>query len=404
MKVLISIAWRNIWRNKLRSMVIISAVAAGLVGGVFILSFTWGMHSQRIEQAIRLEVGHIQIHHPQFKEDPQVYYGISPEPVKYLDTLSSIAAYAPRIVVSAMISSARGNSGVRVNGIVYEKENKVSQFESKLIEGSIQKNYRRLPPIYISEAVAQKLKVTMRKKVVLTFQDVNHEIVNAAFRVRGIFKTNNSAWDKQNVFVPLEALQAPTGSRQINEVAILLHDDRDIGAVQGLLQSLFRGYLVETWSEIMPELKLAIDSFNQVMYILMFIILLTLAFGIINTMLMAVLERTREIGMLMAVGMNKGKIFFMIMTESLCLSLLGAPMGLLGAYLLIAYLSHTGIDLSAYAHGLSSFGYEAVVYPAMQPSFYRDIGIEVFIVALLSSIYPAYKAIRLSPLEAIRKV
>ena len=169
-------------------------------------------------------------------------------------------------------------------------------------------------------------------------------------------------------------------------------------------QAAWPGLMVESWRDIVPEIAVIVDMFDQLMSIFMLIIMLSLAFGIINTMLMAIMERTREIGMLMAIGMNKTKIFFMIAYETVYLALIGGPTGLLLGYLTIRFFSTRGIDLASFSKALAGYGISNMVYPEMAAHNYYDIFLEVIFVALLASIYPAYKALKLNPVEAIRKI
>ena len=139
-------------------------------------------------------------------------------------------------------------------------------------------------------------------------------------------------------------------------------------------------------------------------WVLLFIIMIGLAFGIINSMLMAVLERFKELGMLMAVGMNKVRVFTMIVIETVFLSIVGGPLGLIGGYITINLLAKTGIDLSNYSAALKEYGYSSVLYPFVEPSAYLQIAIGVVITALLAALYPAYKAVKLKPIEALHKI
>jgi ABC-type lipoprotein release transport system permease subunit len=403
MNTILKIAWRNIWRNKARSMVIILAMAIGLVSGIFILALNWGLSIQRVNKAIETETSHLQIHHPKFREDFDPKYNFKLD-TTILASNNLIKDFAPRSLVYGMINSANGAAGVKINGVDFNKENKVTRFKDKLKEGKIAKQYKRTPPVYISKATAEKLKVHLRSKIVITFQDVNNQMVSAAFKVSGIFKTTNSMWDKSNVFVPINALQKLIGTTNYQEIAVLLKNNNNLDIVKSQLQQQFPALKIETWKELMPEMKMMVESFDQMMNIIIFIILLTLAFGLVNTMLMAILERTRELGMLMAVGMNKKKVFIMIMTESLFLSLIGVPFGLFASWLIIKMFQTTGIDLSFYAKGMETWGFESVVYPKMELEFYVQITLQVVVIMFLASIYPAYKALKLKPVEALRKI
>jgi putative ABC transport system permease protein len=183
-----------------------------------------------------------------------------------------------------------------------------------------------------------------------------------------------------------------------------LNNNEDQTAVKPELQKIFKGQLLRDWMQLSPELDLIINSFNLYMYIFIGIILLALSFGIINTMLMSVLERVRELGMLMAIGMNKPRIFFMIILETILLSLAGSPLGFLISYLTIYYFGVHGLDLSVFSEGLSSFGYASIIYTELDPDFYFKIYFMTLFAALFASLFPAYKALRLKPVDAIRKI
>lgn len=193
-------------------------------------------------------------------------------------------------------------------------------------------------------------------------------------------------------------------SLSYHEMAILLNDGNDQNAMKVELKNKFPGLFVQDWMDLSPELDLMINSFNLYMYIFIGIILLALCFGIINTMLMAVLERVREFGMLMAIGMNKPRLFFMILLETVLLSLAGSPIGFFFSYLSINYFGVHGIDLSMFSEGLSSYGYSTLIHPELSVSYYFQIYAMTFIAALLASLIPAFKALRLKPIEAIRKI
>ncbi len=216
----------------------------------------------------------------------------------------------------------------------------------------------------LSLQLAKKLNVKLRSKVVLTLQDAGRNIVSGAYRIAGIFKTNNNIYDEGNIFIRNSDLQKMLGIGDgIHEIAVVLRQNEQLDTLLSKYRATNPNLLFESWKELMPEIQFMIDAFQQMMEIILFIILLTLGFGLVNIMLMAVLERVREIGILMAIGMNKLKIFWMIMLETFFLSLVGGPAGILLGYLTVQLLGHSGINLSFYAEGLSTFGYGNLVYP-----------------------------------------
>ncbi|MEM9983744.1 MAG: FtsX-like permease family protein, partial [Bacteroidota bacterium] len=213
----------------------------------------------------------------------------------------------------------------------------------------------------------------------------------------------NSKFDEGNVYVRLADLQklAKVGAG-IHEIAVVLDDIEQVDATAAAFTT--DQVMAETWADLAPDLRLISESFQVSMYIFIGIILLALAFGIVNTMLMAVLERTRELGMLMAVGMNRGRVFLMIMLETIFLVTVGGPLGLAVGYLLVSILGSIGIDMGSFSDAMSQFGMSSTVRPHLAGEYYFQIAIMVAVTALLSAIYPALRALKLKPVEAIRSV
>ncbi|MCA1758915.1 MAG: FtsX-like permease family protein, partial [Bacteroidales bacterium] len=210
--------------------------------------------------------------------------------------------------------------------------------------------------------------------------------------------------DESTLFVKFEDLQAQLGMEEntAHEIAVLLDNGNEAAAVKPSVQKIAGNYDVQTWKELSPEMSLLTDSMDQYMYIFILIILLALCFGIINTMLMAVLERVKEIGMLMAVGMNKRRIFFMIILESVLLTLSGGILGMLIGSVVTKFFETRPINLAMFAEGLESYGFAAQVYTSLQGETLVTIGILVIITGVLSAVWPARKALKLNPAEATR--
>ncbi len=241
-------------------------------------------------------------------------------------------------------------------------------------------------------------------KIILSFLDMNNNQTGAAFRVSGIYRTNNDMFESLSVFVPMNELRELTGMKEgtyHRVIARLDNNDLTDEVTPGLRESL-SGFEVLNWKEIQPDLAMMADMMQQIYGIFMAIILAALAFGIVNTMLMAVLERTREIGMLAAIGMNRRKIFSMIMLESIFLSIVGGIMGMAVSGIVIAATAKNGINLVKYSEGMEAFGYTAHLFPTIDVQFFITTTILIVLTGILSSIYPARKALKLNPVEAIR--
>lgn len=404
--MLIKIAWRNVWRNKVRSLIVIMSLAIGLFAGVFYTAFSWGMIEEHIESNISENLSHIQIHRQDYdKTQPNNFFiADGKQLLENVSENKNIKAVTGRSLVTGMVSSANAGSGVFVSGIIPEKEIAVTGLDSKVIEGDFFEGIK-INPVLIGKKLAEKLKVGVKNKIVLTFQDANGEITAGAFRVVGIYKSRNSKMDEMNVYVKMEDINRLMGfENELNEVAVLLNNSEQLDEVKKELIPVAPGMKVETWKELSSELEYMVSMFSQYIYIFITIILLALTFGIVNTMLMTVLERVRELGMLMSIGLNKSKLFLMIVLETIFLAVVGGPLGILIAHLFILYYGNVGVDLSQFSEAFEQLGYSSIIYPKVVWNYYIEIGGMAMLAAVFAAIYPAYKALQLNPSEAIRKI
>ncbi len=403
--MILAVAWRNIWRSKTRSLVIIVAICLGLASGIFYMAFYKGMVDQRINTAIKTEASHLQIHHKEYLTNPDKRFviGHADSITKIIKSIAGVQATSSRILINTMIQSPTTGSGVKVTGIVPEDEKLVTNLYSKLIEGSYFEDGKR-NPIIIGKKLADKLKVRLKSKVVITLQDMEGNMTGASFRIEGIFETSNTVFDEMSVFVRNSDIRRVMvmNENSAHEIAVLLENNEQLDMVDTELQSKFPGLDVKTWREIMPDVSLVEGSFGLTMYIFIGIILLALLFGIINTMLMAVLERTKELGMLMAIGMNKFRVFNMILLETVMLSLFGGVCGILLGWALNLYFGVYGIDLGTWSTAYKSMGFDTLVYTKLSLSITFDIAWMVIVTGILAAIYPAIKALKLKPADAIR--
>lgn len=404
-KMIIKIAWRNVWRSKLRSLIVITALALGIWSGIFLMGFSSGMNNQRVRDALESNIGHIQIHSPEFNIEASTtnwLYNID-NIENALDSSSIVVGYSKRVILTGMVSSAKTASGARIAGVYPDDEAKTSNIPSKIIEGTWFEDERK-NQIVIGQKLADKHNIKLKSKLVLSFQDDEGTILTGLFRVGGIFKSVNSKWDEMNVFVRNDDLYRIIGLTEpkYHELTVLTNDAEKSVVLSSTLSNIDTKNEVKSWREVSPDLAFADDMMSTYMYIFMGIIMLALMFGIVNNMLMAILERKRELGMLMAIGFNKKKLFSMILTETVFLGFVGGPIGLLAGFVTITIFKNTGIDLSIVGEGLESFGMTTIIYPEIETSYYLGISIMVFFTAVIASIYPAIKALRLNPVEAIR--
>lgn len=402
----IIMAWRNIWRNKARSIVIMLSVAIGLLAGIGVLALYKGMMKSRVRTVIDSELAHLQIHHPEFKKDNHPAYVLPGAPVllEEIRSYPGVHLAVPRSLAQGMLATTTGSAGVQVNGVVPELEYSASRLKQKIIAGEGFHEGKK-NEILIGKKLADKMKLKPGAKLVLTFTDSSDNLVSSAFRVAGIYQSGNAPRDEWNVYVPINTLNEllQTGN-SFHQVAILLNNDDDLALVQEQLRNAYPLLVVASWKDLSPETELMVKTVDEYSYIILVIILVALAFGILNTMLMSVLERTREIGMMVALGTSRARIFFLVLAETVFLTIAGTPIGLLAAYFITGYYQEHGLDLSGMGKDMmASFGFETTIYPSFPWERLTALLVMVVGTALLSSVLPALKALRLQPVEALRR-
>ncbi|MFV0590585.1 MAG: ABC transporter permease [Draconibacterium sp.] len=401
-----SIAWRNVWRNKVRSIIMIVAIALGLIAGVFATAFMQGAVDARIESATHSELAHLQVHAPHFQDNNEsgLYMTDASQLTQKIAAINNVQAASYRLIAEPFIMAAHGTGGGKMLGVVPEKEKLVTDIADKLIDGTYLEKTSRMPPVLIGEKLSKKLKLKVGSKLNVQMVDINGDLSSKGYRVGGIYKTVNTGFDEMTLFVNYDDLRKQLGLQNdvAHEIAMICERGDEVDAIKPEVQQMAGNNIVQTWKELSPEMSLLTESMDEYMYIFILIILLGLCFGIINTMLMAVLERVKEIGMLMAVGMNKRKIFGMIMLESVMLTFSGGIVGVVLGSLITKFFETRPIDVSAFSEGLEKYGYATQIYTSLQNEMLVTITILVIITGMISAVYPARKALKLNPAEATR--
>ena len=401
----IDLAWRNIWRNARRTAVILCAIVVGVWSMVFLGALMRGMTKQMVQNGIATLTGHLQVHQRDYRDDPVIKNSIMDmaATAKALDRmLPPGARWCARVRVPAIAQNARNSAGVTLVGIDPKAEARVS-----FIGRAVQKG-RYLKPddaygVVVGQALLKKFETRLGHKLVIMSEDASGQIASRAFRIVGVFRAEMEASEKQFLFVTLPAAQKMLKLKKgVSEVSILLPPDNPPQALAGRLQKVMPPKLiVNTWEELLPLLVAYVQLMNGFTIIWYFVVFAAMAFGIVNTTLMAVFERIREFGLLKALGMRPGWIVREVMAESFFLLVLGQFIGNALALGMVAVLDHTGLDLSSLAAGSEFFGMSRVLYPSLQMSDLALANLVVFFLGLLVSAYPAAKAARFTPVEAL---
>lgn len=398
------LAWKNIWRNKKRSLIIIAAISLGLWGALLASALMMGWGESMVNTAIDRDLAHIQLHLPGFTRDRDINRFIPDgmEVIRRIRGMNGVKAVSGRTLVDGMAASATSTFGVSIAGIDPDQAKKVTDIDKLLIDGTYFGGKGK-NPIVIGRKLAERLGLKLYSKVILSFQAMDDSLVYGAFRVGGIFQSESAQFDKSHVFVrQTDLLRLLNSPPVVHEIAVRTVSARRMAEVAAALTAAYPGLSVQTWKSLAPEIAVTAAAMESWSYIFVGIILMALVFGITNTMLMAVMERVQELGILLAVGMRKGKVFLMILLETLMLSLTGGICGMLFGRITIFVLSRTGIDFSAFAASLASFGAGTRLYPFLPAAMYFALVAMIIAAAVAAATIPAWKAIRLQPSEAIR--
>ncbi len=403
--MLLSLAWKNIWRNKKRSVVVLMAIASGMWGGLFSGAFMMGMGESMVNSAIDRNMGHFQIHDPQYMDDPLLKHSLN-KPFAILDSLAGddrIKAATARTVLEGMASSPANAYGVQIFGVDAEAESLATQLTAYIREGGFFKEQKR-NALVMGAKLAGRLNLRLRSKVVLSFQGTDGEIVYLAGRIVGLFHTESTMFDETSVFIKRDDLTRVLGLSEpaIHEIAVRLHSARDVEEMVPAWQARLEHLSVKSWKELEPGLAFMATSVKAFTYLFVAIILFALLFGITNNMLMSVMERIRELGILSAIGMSKLRLFGLILVETILLAISGGIIGMTLGSLTIVWFNTYGLPLTAFAAGMESFGIASTLYPYLPANMYAGVGVMIFVAALISSLMPAWKATHLRPAEAIR--
>ena len=400
---LLLLSWRNLWRNRRRTGIMLGAITVGVWAMIFMTALMRGMVDDMIEQGISNLPGHIQIQHPDYRDDPSVVNSIPAPRGSLLQALENSGArrWTTRIGVPAVVSSERENRGIRLLGVMPDDEQEVSGIPGRISEGRFLESVDDTG-IIIGARLAERLETRLGKRVVITSQSPENELRERGFRVVGIYRAEMPAIEEVEVYAARATLQRLLGiENQVSQIIILGDDYRDIDALFRQLEAAVPADLdIRTWQQIDTFLDAMFDMMDGFVLIWVIIIFLALSFGLVNTLVMAVFERVREIGLMQALGMRPRLILYQLLLESLLLLLIGLAGGNAIALATIKPLE-SGLDLSAVAEGMAMMGAGSVLYPSLTLHDVLLANGVVILLGLLASLLPAWRAAGLDPVKAL---
>lgn len=405
--MLVTVAWRNLWRNHRRSLIMLAAIAIGLWGMIWMTALMRGMVDQMIDDAISTLSGHIQIHAKGYLDDPSIEHTLAPvsdnPALENLLNSAQVTAWSQRIRVPAVIRSERDVYGITLVGIDPQRERGLSFIADSVSDGHyLESGDDR--HVLLGRKLAEQLETKLGRRIVLMSQDPDNNIAERGFRIGGIYDTELQATETSYVFAGIETVRSllKMGSG-VSEISLLGHDYRHLDGLAAAVRAVAGDAETKTWLQLDPYMGSMLDVMDGFILVWFSIIFVALSFGLINTLLMAVFERTREIGLIQALGMPPGNILFMVLIESLIMLLIGLLAGNLLSWLTILPI-RDGIDISGVAQGLEWAGMSSTLQPAVKTSDVLLANAIVLVLGVAASLFPAWRASRKVPVEAITRI
>ena len=412
---LLIMAWRNVWRNWRRTVIAGIAIALGLAFILLFDGFLGGMNEALYGNTVKLQGGHVQVHAPGFREKanrlpllPLLDPGAAVEAAL---AQPEVVVVSQRIETGGMVSSREGTLSVVITGIEPEREAPVSMVAENVVQGRWLEGSDE-DVLLIGQAMAERLEVTVGDRVTLVGRATHQQMRRRTMTIVGIYDLGIPEVEKSMVYVSLLEAQTLFDLRdQATEVAIHLEQVGQEPPVVERLQAALSGYEVDAWDTLDPTTKEMMELEAQIMNMFGMVILLIAGVGILNLMLMVVFERTREIGLLAAMGLKRRETVMLFLLEGVLIGLLGALAGSVLGGVIGAYYGRVGIDWMALYGGIDVGEFSELI-GLMGDRLYLRIGIDVLarraltvgVIAALASLYPAWQASRREPAEALQYV
>lgn len=408
--LVVKLAWRSLWRNRRRTLITVSSIGMGLAYALFFITLADGMYAKVVEDAVRMQAGHITVEHPRYRDAPAIdrYVGSVSAIERVAAGIPEIQQLKPMIVGQAVVTTAHGSAGVGLIGVEPEAEQRTSPIAREVTAGRYLRSGDRRG-VVVGARLAERLELEVGKKLVVTTNDAEGELVSELLRVTGIFEVGMEEADGFLIQVPLDVGRRiyGLGPDQATQVGAVLtspeHQDE-------VLTELRRGLdgapvAVWPWQEVLPDLAsfIAVDKGSN--YVFQGIIFFLIAFTILNTIVMSVLERRREFATLMAIGTSPGRLRGQIVVESALLGLVGCAVGLAVGGPLSYLMEVRGLDLRIFLDegwSVSGFAVDPVIRNQLTLGHMVWLSAIVFAVTLLIGLLPALRATQVPIADALR--
>lgn len=407
MRVMLKMAWRNVWRNPRRSLLTMGAVGFACVLLIFMLSMQFGSYATMIDASLRIRSGHLQIQAAGYHEKQRIRDTVAhPDKIDaLLKDISGIQATTMRANGFALVSSTDRSAGILISGVDPDNEPRVTSMAKLIRSGDWLSGDTALDAV-IGHLLARSLKVSVGNELTLLGQGRDGSIAAGVVTVKGVFSSGIDHVDRQTLIMPLKAFQELFAMEdRVHEIvvraALLEETDPIKHKIRASLPDPDKALRVLDWKALNPGLvdSIAMDlSMGIIMY---GVLIIVVAFSIFNTFLMVIFERTREFGVLMALGTTPGRLVRLVLSESALIASMGVISGVIGGTLLTVYFQTHGIDLTGQSDMLTQYGMSGMIYPRLSLLSVSAGPLTVLLITLIAALFPALKVSRLKPVAAI---
>lgn len=409
MNLLLKIAFFNLWRRKSRSVLVILMIAISITGLLLIQGVYVGMINQLVDNSLRSDSGHISIYHQNYRLSKSLSDQITApqEVADFLQAQDAVKSLIMRTRHEGLIATAKHSQGALFIGTNLENENRHANLESYLIEGTYDfgdKNNGAL----IGAQLAKKLDVQVGKKIILTVQNTHREINSVTLRVSGIVRVNNIEMDKSAVLIDQARLQKLLGTQATQTQISLFVKERPMqevlhARIDSYLQTNHPTLKAYLWKDLFPMFDM-IEEMQLVFFLFSYGLIFVIAtIGIFGVILVSVLERVREFGIMLAIGSTFGRVRWQIIAESFFLGLIGLGIGSILGGGLLYYFSTVGIDLRAYTEAVAQFGMDAIILAEFEWHYFVSSAIAVTLATFFAALWPIRVLKKLNPIEAVNQ-
>jgi ABC-type lipoprotein release transport system permease subunit len=404
--MLLKLAWLNIWRNKRRTIITTTSIFFAVLLAILVRSLTDGIYENMIHNVVSYSSGYVQIHQKgywdeqsidnTFEEDKQLYQSVLKNP--------KVTHIMPRLETFALASYADKTKGVLILGIDPLKEKEVNKLHEKISAGKYIETIND-NAVVLGEGLASQLKLKVNDTLVLLGQGYHASSAAGKFKVKGLIKLGSPELNNNVVYMPMKLSQNMHGAEnRLTAISVMLDKTTDLEKLKFSLQESidFEKYEVMSWKEMMPEMDQFIEADSSAHFIITGILYVIISFGLFGTLLMMMFERKHELGILIAIGMKKHLLGFVLLLESMMISLIGCVAGIAGGILLITWFTKYPIHLTGELKEVyEDYGIESIIYFSSSENVFITQAIIILIVSIILTLYPGFKVMTLKPVEAI---